>query len=93
MGKKGLFPPRIELGTFCVLGRRDNRYTMETLSVCKQLLNRFKLFYFDDDNDRHEKFFQFDILNGWQQIWIVNATFNELLWYIVFIIQQNGESD
>ena len=25
-----LFPPRIELGTFCVLGRRDNRYTTET---------------------------------------------------------------
>ena len=28
--KKDLFPPRIELGTFCVLGRRDNRYTTET---------------------------------------------------------------
>ena len=27
---KDLFPPRIELGTFCVLGRRDNRYTTET---------------------------------------------------------------
>ena len=27
---KLLFPPRIELGTFCVLGRRDNRYTTET---------------------------------------------------------------
>ena len=26
-----LFPPRIELRTFSVLGRRDNHYTMETL--------------------------------------------------------------
>ena len=25
-----LFPPRIELRTFSVLGRRDNHYTMET---------------------------------------------------------------
>ena len=27
---KDLFPPGIEPGTFCVLGRRDNRYTTET---------------------------------------------------------------
>ena len=25
-----MFPPRIELRTFSVLGRRDNHYTMET---------------------------------------------------------------
>ncbi|KAG8337284.1 hypothetical protein J6590_026244 [Homalodisca vitripennis] len=31
-----LFPPRIELGTFCVLGRRDNRYTTETPYLRKQ---------------------------------------------------------
>jgi hypothetical protein len=27
-----MIPPRIELGTFCVLGRRDNRYTTESVS-------------------------------------------------------------
>ena len=27
---KLLIPPRLELGTFCVLGRRDNRYTTES---------------------------------------------------------------
>ena len=27
-----MFPPGIEPGTFCVLGRRDNRYTTETLT-------------------------------------------------------------
>ena len=27
-----MFPPGIEPGTFCVLGRRDNRYTTETVS-------------------------------------------------------------
>ena len=32
-----LFPPRIELGTFCVLGRRDNRYTTETSSASTPL--------------------------------------------------------
>ena len=25
-----MIPPRIELGTFCVLGRCDNRYTTES---------------------------------------------------------------
>ena len=38
-----LFPPRIELGTFCVLGRRDNRYTTETLSLNGYLFNTFNL--------------------------------------------------
>ena len=33
-----LFPPKIELRTFSVLGRRDNRYTMET-SLTYQLAN------------------------------------------------------
>ena len=28
-----MFPPGIEPGTFCVLGRRDNRYTTETSST------------------------------------------------------------
>ncbi len=28
-----LFPPRIELRTFSVLGRRDNHYTMETTCI------------------------------------------------------------
>ena len=28
-----MFPPRIELRTFSVLGRRDNHYTMETVVV------------------------------------------------------------
>jgi hypothetical protein len=27
---KSLFPPRLELGTFRVLGERDNHYTTET---------------------------------------------------------------
>ena len=27
---KNVIPPRIELGTFCVLGRCDNRYTTES---------------------------------------------------------------
>ena len=27
---KALFPPRLELGTFRVLGQRDNHYTTET---------------------------------------------------------------
>ena len=27
---KRMIPPRIELMTFCVLGRRDNRYTTES---------------------------------------------------------------
>ena len=27
---KALFPPRLELGTFRVLGERDNHYTTET---------------------------------------------------------------
>ena len=29
--EKTMIPPRIELGTFCVLGRCDNRYTTEPL--------------------------------------------------------------
>ena len=28
-----MIPPRIELGTFCVLGRRDNRNTMESSAI------------------------------------------------------------
>ena len=31
-GKK-LMPPRLELGTFCVLGRCDNHYTMAPISL------------------------------------------------------------
>ena len=33
LGEQGqnMIPPRIELGTFCVLGRCDNRYTTESL--------------------------------------------------------------
>ena len=30
---KEMFPPRIELRTFSVLGRRDNHYTMETYGI------------------------------------------------------------
>jgi hypothetical protein len=30
INKKSLFPPRLELGTFRVLGERDNHYTTET---------------------------------------------------------------
>ena len=29
-----MFPPRLELGTFRVLGERDNHYTTETLDCC-----------------------------------------------------------
>ena len=35
-----LFPPRIELGTFCVLGRRDNRYTTETCYAATPVENK-----------------------------------------------------
>ena len=33
-----LFPPRLELGTFRVLGERDNHYTTETLSTNRKLI-------------------------------------------------------
>ena len=35
-----MFPPRIELGTFCVLGRRDNRYTTETCYAATPVENK-----------------------------------------------------
>ena len=33
---KSLFPPSFELGTFRVLGERDNHYTMETAATPRQ---------------------------------------------------------
>ena len=30
--RKILLPPRLDLGTFCVLGRCDNQYTMASMS-------------------------------------------------------------
>ena len=39
--KKRLFPPRLELGTFRVLGERDNHYTTETSAYNKRYLSTY----------------------------------------------------
>ena len=40
---KVMFPPRIELRTFSVLGRRDNHYTMETYTLSTHFKSTFQI--------------------------------------------------